>query len=97
MIVISDTSAITNLGAINQLILLKQLYGKVFIPEAVYQELTSPSIAAGGREAKEYEWIQVRSVSDRALVDEFLETLDIGESEAIAIAIELDADLTIVG
>ncbi len=40
MIVVSNTSAITNLAAINQLKLLPQLYNQVKIPEAVYRELT---------------------------------------------------------
>ena len=39
MIVVSDTSPINNLAAINQLELLRQLYGTVIIPEAVYREL----------------------------------------------------------
>lgn len=38
MIVISDTSAITNLAAIEHLHLLPQLYSQVTVPEAVYQE-----------------------------------------------------------
>ena len=92
MIVVSDTSAINNLAAIDQLILLKQLYGTVIIPEAVYGELVVPPISAGGEEAKSYDWIQVRHVSDRAIVDEFLTELDLGESEAIALALEIGAD-----
>ncbi len=40
MIVISDTSIITNLAAIQHLQLLPQLYNQVIIPEAVYRELT---------------------------------------------------------
>lgn len=39
MIVVSDTSAITNLAAIQHLHLLSQLYNQVTIPEAVYREL----------------------------------------------------------
>jgi uncharacterized protein len=34
VIVVSDTSPINNLAAINQLHLLQQLYGTVLIPEA---------------------------------------------------------------
>ncbi|MDX2099324.1 MAG: hypothetical protein SFW36_16215 [Leptolyngbyaceae cyanobacterium bins.59] len=41
MIVVSDTSAITNLAAINQLRLLPLLYQRVIIPEAVYRELVN--------------------------------------------------------
>jgi uncharacterized protein len=39
MIVVSDTSPISNLAAIGQLELLQKLYGNVIIPTAVYQEL----------------------------------------------------------
>lgn len=44
MIVISDTSPITNLAAINQLDLLHLLYGEIIIPIAVYSELTQSTI-----------------------------------------------------
>ena len=40
MIVVSNTSPITNLAAIGQLDLLQQMYQRVIIPEAVFQELT---------------------------------------------------------
>jgi len=36
MIVVSDTSPITNLAAIGQLDLLRQLYKSIIIPQAVY-------------------------------------------------------------
>ena len=39
MIVVSNTSPISNLAAIGQLDLLQQLYGTIIIPPAVYQEL----------------------------------------------------------
>jgi len=39
VIVVSNTSPMTNLAAIGQVALLRQLYGVVYIPEAVYREL----------------------------------------------------------
>ncbi|WP_232251407.1 hypothetical protein [Oscillatoria acuminata] len=45
MIVISDTSAITNLAAIHYLKLLPQLYNQITIPESVDRELVD---IAGG-------------------------------------------------
>ena len=48
MIIVSDTSPINNLAAINHLYLLRQLYGTVIIPEAVYQELTDPNFPVAG-------------------------------------------------
>lgn len=65
MILVSDTSPINNLAAINQLHLLHQLYGMLFIPEAVYRELTDPSFpVAGATEVQTLDWIQTRAVSD---------------------------------
>lgn len=68
MIVVSDTSPINNLTAINHLHLLHQLYGTVLIPEAVYRELTDPNFpVAGATEVQTLNWIQTRFVSDCAV------------------------------
>ncbi|MEC4816240.1 MAG: hypothetical protein SAK29_23685 [Scytonema sp. PMC 1069.18] len=48
MIVISDTSPVTSLAAVGQLDLLRQLYTKIIIPEAVYRELTSTATPVPG-------------------------------------------------
>lgn len=41
MIVVSDTSPITNLAAIGQLDLLHQLYSTIVIPVGVYDEMVA--------------------------------------------------------
>lgn len=66
MIVISDTSAITNLAAIDRLQLLPQLYNQVKIPEAVYRELAdiSPPVP-GTLEVQSALWLEVRQVINR--------------------------------
>jgi len=65
LIIVSDTSPINNLAAINQLHLLLQLYGTVLIPEAVYRELTDPDCpVAGATEVQTFDWIQTRTVRD---------------------------------
>lgn len=97
MIIVSDTSPINNLAAINQLQLLQQLYGIVLIPEAVYRELTDPDFpVAGAREVQTFEWIQVRAVTDRSLVEVIGNELDAGEAEAIALAVELQAEQLLI-
>lgn len=99
MIVISDTSAITNLAAIEHLHLLPQLYTQIIIPEAVYRELTqvNPPVA-GSLEVQAATWIEVISVVNRHIVERLQQEvrLDPGESEAIALAFELDADLLLI-
>jgi uncharacterized protein len=97
LIVISDTSPINNLAAINQLGLLQQLYDTVIIPEAVYRELTDPSfLVAGATEVQNFDWIQIRSVTDRTLVEVLSNELDIGEAEAIALALEIQAEQVLI-
>jgi len=41
MLVVSDTSAITNLAKVGKLDLLKHLFNEVIIPQKVYDELTN--------------------------------------------------------
>ncbi|MEH2239647.1 hypothetical protein [Nostoc sp.] len=93
MIIVSDTSPINNLAAINHLHLLQQLYGTVLIPEAVYRELTDPNFpVAGAIEVQTFIWIQTRPVQNRILVEALSNELDIGEAEAIALALEMKPD-----
>ena len=99
MIIISDTSIITNLAAIQYLQLLPQLYDQVTIPEAVYRELTEidPPVP-GTLEVQIAPWLEVRQVFDRSVIERLqIEVkLDLGESEAIALALELNADLLLI-
>ena len=97
MIVVSNTSPISNLAAIGQLGFLQQLYGNVIIPKAVYQELrdsgaTDPATLA----VQTLDWIQTQSVTNLALLQTLQNNLDIGEAEAIALAVELNADRLLV-
>jgi uncharacterized protein len=41
VIVVSNSSPIMNLAVVGQVHLLERLYGKVYIPEAVWQELSA--------------------------------------------------------
>lgn len=97
MIVISNTSPITSLAAINQLHLLQQLYGSIIIPEAVYRELTDiDSPVPGTSEVQTYDWIEMRQVENKSLVIPLIPGVDEGEAEAIALAIELHAELLLI-
>lgn len=96
--VISDTSPITSLAAISRLNLLQQLYGSIIIPEAVYRELTGVGTPVPGTvEVQTLDWIQMGRVANHTLVTELRsQQLDEGESEAIALAIELNAELLLI-
>jgi uncharacterized protein len=97
MIVVSNTSPLSNLAIIGQLSLLQQIYSKVIIPPAVYRELTNVnSIGAEITTLLTTGWIETQSVSERALVETLQSELDEGEAEAIALAIELKADRLLI-
>ncbi len=97
MIVISDTSPITNLAAVELLGLLHILYDRVVIPQAVYDEMTTLGYEVSGTVAVQtLDWIETQSVSDRLKVADLQLQLDLGEAEAIVLALELDADLLLI-
>lgn len=94
MIIISDTTAITNLYQIGLLEIIRQIYGEIIIPIAVYQELAQNSDQK--KAIDEADWIKVLSIKDKKLYKRLLEKLDFGEAEAIALAKELHSDLLIM-
>jgi predicted nucleic acid-binding protein len=97
VIVVSNTSPLTNLAAVGLLDLLRQLYEKVFIPQAVYDELTGGSGGQpGATEVQTLEWIETMPVMDHALVVALQMELDEGEAEAIVLTKELAADLVLL-
>lgn len=97
MIVVSNTSPIMNLTIIGQLNLLNRLYGKVFIPEAVFRELsTVDSEESGLLKIQSHLWIEKRFITNRSLADALLLDLDVGEAEAIVLAKDIKADLLLI-
>jgi predicted nucleic acid-binding protein len=96
VIVVGDTSAITNLAAIGQLDLLRQLYRNVIIPAAVYHELTAAGGSHPGAIVQSLDWVEARDVANRLLVTALRIELDEGEAEAIALAQETAADLLLL-
>ncbi|MBE9050795.1 hypothetical protein IQ243_10290 [Nostocales cyanobacterium LEGE 11386] len=97
MPIVSNTSPITNLAAIGKLHLLEQIYGEVIISSAVFQELTvwGDSIP-GAQEVKTLNWIQVQPIKNISFVESLKTKLDPGESSAIVLALELNADWLII-
>ena len=97
MIIISDTSPITSLLAVNHLHLLKDLYGLVIIPEGVRSELLRvesrrPEI----QNLLSEKWLQIKPITDQELFKKIFANLDHGESEAITLGLELHADLILI-
>ena len=93
MIVVSDTSALSNLAMVDHLWLLEAIYQTVIIPGMVANELaaaSNPTISA----IPKLGWIQIQSLTNSQLADKLQQErgLDAGEANAIALALELRAD-----
>jgi predicted nucleic acid-binding protein len=96
MLVIADTSPISYLVLIGEQEILPVLFGRVFIPSTVFQELQAtvapPPVA---RWIAHYpNWLEIRATTHAPDVSLF--HLDPGEREAILLAEELAADLLLM-
>lgn len=97
MIVVSNTSPLTNLAAIGQFHLLEALYGQVWIPRAVWEELNANDVQwPGSLQVSQAGWIRHGQVANLALVTALQRDLDRGEAEAIALGVELRANLLLI-
>jgi predicted nucleic acid-binding protein len=93
MIVVSDTSALSNLAIVDHLWLLEAIYQTVIIPDVVARELavaSNPTIPA----ILQLGWIQTQPLTNSQLANQLQQErgLDAGEANAIALAFELEAD-----
>lgn len=97
MSVVSNASPLINLARIGKLDLLRQLYGELFIPEAVWQEVVTDGVGQpGAAEVKAATWIKVQSVTNTLLVRALRQELDAGEAEAIVLALEMESELLLM-
>ena len=63
MQIVSNTTPISELYKINQLDLLRSLYGSIYIPDAVFQELQQAKILPHlGAAIAKMDWIKIRSI-----------------------------------
>ena len=88
-IVISDTSPIRALAQLNRMDLLPSLFDQVLVPPAVDAELRSPPGQLPFVDVRQLAFARIQAPSDRKRVGELERVLDPGESEALALAIEL--------
>jgi hypothetical protein len=94
MPVVSNTSPISNLAIIEKLDLLRVQFQKILIPEAVDRELkalSNPRARAAVESALTQGWLEVRAVGPFPLPKLLSLNLHEGESEAIALAVEVNA------
>lgn len=94
MKIVSNTTPIISLASIGKLVLLKDLFNEIIIPEAVYDEIRAKE--SYGYKEVESEFIKIKPIKGKIYRDLLLNQLDWGEAETIMIAKEIKADLVII-
>jgi len=94
MVVISDTSVISNLIQLGLIDLLRDLFNEVIIPPSVKKELAA--IPNHLKLLNSKTWIRTESIINTKLLDELLTHLDSGEAESIVLSIEMKASILLI-
>jgi hypothetical protein len=89
MIVVSDTSCVSNLLTVGQADLLPKLFGEVVVPPAVETELRRFHSLLP-------DFLRIVRPSKTALLTRLCQELDLGEAEAICVACELKAERLLI-
>ncbi len=96
MIIISDTTSINYLVLIGEIHILEKLFGRVIIPDAVFVEFHNPGtpqLVTNWADSSPA-WLEVRTASPTFIAQ--VKKLGAGEREAIALAIELQANAVLI-
>ena len=97
MIVVSNSTPLIHLSAMGRLDLLPQLFGEIVIADEVYEEVVLKGAdQPGASEVQSATWIKRRAINNKLACAILQNSLGAGESATIVLALELDADLTIL-
>jgi predicted nucleic acid-binding protein len=98
MVVVSNTSPLSNLAIVGRLALLRDQFGSVLVPPAVRRELIQLRHTAAEQSLDAAfigGWLQVAPLR-RPMPGNLAIGLHAGEAEALALAVERQADLTLL-
>ena len=97
MIIVSDTSPVSNLILVGRLDILQKLFIEIIVPPAVDAEIRA--LRQFNQNLREYEtadWIKISAPANLQKVQALQTELDEGEAQAIALALELNCDLLLM-
>ena len=92
--VIVNSTPVIGLANIGKLDVLRQMYGTITIPQAVFDEIKSPSVQRQVNANRD--WIRVEQIHDASQKQMYRAKLHAGEVEVMILAQEKKADLVIL-
>jgi predicted nucleic acid-binding protein len=93
--VVSNTTPLISFLKIGKLEILRDLYGEILVPQAVFNEIEAGKTKEFYTDISQTGWIRIEKIKDRRALTYFLD-LDSGEAEAIVLAVENNADLILL-
>lgn len=95
--VIINSTPLIALSNIRKLHLLKDIYGEVFIPRAVYNEISAkPESVCKKAVDDSLDFIHVQDIKNQMAKSMYKTQLHDGEVEVMILALETDADLVVI-
>lgn len=94
--VIADTTPLIVLSESGNAWILKELFGTILVPDAVWRELGTRIDRPHRRALLASDWLQRREVTAVALDVSNLRQLDPGETEALTLALELPDSVILI-
>lgn len=93
MIVVSNSTPLIALAKIDCFDLLRELFGAIVVPTAVYDEVvTHAQDRPGAAQIRQAGWIQTQVPADQTKVDYLRADLDHGEAEVLVLAEQVSAN-----
>ncbi|GFO97648.1 hypothetical protein ig2599ANME_1853 [groundwater metagenome] len=90
--IVSNSSPLIVFSRINRLSLLRDLFGEIHIPRAVYEEVVR---GRKGAEIVDNKWIKIKVIDDKDFAEYLSKMIGKGEAEAIVLAKEHKSKLLI--
>ncbi|VVB93240.1 Uncharacterised protein [uncultured archaeon] len=90
--IVSNSSPLIVFSKINRLSLLQEIFGEVYIPKAVFEEVTR---GKKGEEIVKNDWIKIKEIKDKDFAEYLSKIIGKGEAEAIILAKECRSRLLI--
>ncbi len=97
MIVVSDSTIFIGLAKIKKIDLLRKLFHRVYIPEAVHREVVEAGDSRpGAKFVRDASWIIKKKITDYNQVHMLMASLERGEAEVLVLAKEIQADIILM-
>jgi predicted nucleic acid-binding protein len=93
--IVLNTTPIISLLKIGKLDILREIYGKVIVPEAVFFEIEKGKNKPFYQDISQLDWLDIQKIKNSEVLN-LLNDLDAGEAEVIVLATEIVADLVII-